>query len=111
MFRRKANDDHRGNTTKSRARKNSQGQAAMPETVTNALRFLGIRGYGDGSWVKCLLHTPKDQNAEPQHGYVCCNPSFWKVKEQNPGSYWPATLAKSESSRFSYRSSLRKKMR
>lgn len=85
----------------------------MLEIVTNALRFLGIMGYGDGSWVKFLLHTPKNQNSEPQHpqkrhGYVCCNPSFWEVKEQNPGSYWPATPAKSDNSRFSYRSSLRK---
>lgn len=76
------------------------------------LRFLGIRGYGDGSWVKCLLHTPKEQNSELQqpqkrHGYICCNPSFWEVKEQNPASYWSASPAKSVSSRFSYRCSLR----
>lgn len=45
MFHLKANDDHRGNTTKSRARKNSKGQAAMPETaVTNAFKVPGDQG-------------------------------------------------------------------
>lgn len=53
LFHCKANDDHRGrNTTKSRARKNSKGQAAMPKTTaTNVFKVPGNQGLW--RWLMC----------------------------------------------------------
>ena len=91
LFHCKLMETAREDTIKTRAMKRSKGQAATHWNNSDKhLRFLGIKGYGDGLWVSACYIYQRTWIRSPNilikgtDSYTCYNPSSWKAKETDP---------------------------